>query len=78
MSEPELTLIEPEPLLPCPFCAGTDSEDNACQMAKVVIRSFNSVIGKRAYRVECGCGAIGPPDLDFWKARENWNRRKYK
>jgi len=62
-------------LLPCPFCGGTDSEDNACQMAKVVTRSFMSAIRKTAYRVECGCGASGPADLVWGKAREMWNAR---
>lgn len=62
-------------LAPCPFCDGTDSEDNACQMAAVEIHAFRSPIGKTAYRVDCSCGASGAPDLVWSKARELWNTR---
>lgn len=60
---------------PCPFCGGTDSEDNACQMAKVVTRQFRSAIGVPAYRVECGCGAQGPAKLDWIDAERAWDTR---
>lgn len=62
-------------LIPCPFCGGTDSTDNACQMAKIATRSFKSAIGKTAYQVECGCGAKGPADLVWGKANAAWNTR---
>lgn len=64
-----------EMLATCPFCGGTDSEDNACQMAAVETHAFRSPIGKTAYRVDCSCGASGAPDLVWSKARELWNTR---
>lgn len=62
-------------LKPCPFCGGTDSEDNATQQAGLYLVSFKSAIGKTAYRVECQCGVMGPSDLDQRVAATSWNRR---
>jgi hypothetical protein len=62
-------------LQPCPFCDGTDDEDNACQMAKVVLRPFKSPVGT-AFRVECGCGAKGPPAVGYDAAGQAWNARR--
>lgn len=62
-------------LEPCPFCGGTDSEENACQMAKVVLRPFRSSVGTTAFRVECGCGAQGPSAIGYDAAGRAWNVR---
>lgn len=62
-------------LKPCPFCSATDSEDNACQTAGVITKSFQSPIGKRAFRVECCCGSQGPARLDCLEAEAAWNKR---
>jgi hypothetical protein len=60
---------------PCPFCGGTEDENNACQMAKVVLRPFRSAIDTTAYRVECGCGAQGPGVHGHVAAVDAWNNR---
>jgi Lar family restriction alleviation protein len=64
-------------LEPCPFCGGTDSEENACQMAKVVLRLFKSAVNKTAFRVECGCGAHGPATVGYDAAGHAWNNRSH-
>lgn len=64
-----------ERLKNCPFCDGDDSEDNACQMAKVILRSFKAPDMTRAWRVECGCGAQGPAMRFAAGATKAWNTR---
>lgn len=62
-------------LKPCPFCGRIDSEDNPTQSSAIHATIFRSPLGKRAYRVECCCGASGSASLDILEAVNAWNLR---
>ncbi len=70
-----LTPREKVALKPCPMCGMSDSDDNATQESGLHIQSFRSPAGGDACRVQCVCGASGPPSREEWQAAEKWNRR---
>jgi Lar family restriction alleviation protein len=62
-------------IAPCPFCGGTTSEDNACQMASVYLFQGTTPTNYRACQVRCVCGVNGPWKEDQAEAIAAWNRR---
>jgi hypothetical protein len=62
-------------IVQCPFCGGTDSEDNATQQAALYCVQVKAATGQRAYQVQCNCGAKGSIELHHLNALAKWNHR---